>query len=764
MNNLSHIEFDSNTGFSFFIFMNGCVGLSFYFKPLDAENLNEENVMLGLQNAIAELPAQVFVRFTEKQTKVFFDQAGTSREEAFQHVGRTLSERIMTFETWALPSLIENLNPFSKTLRGDLSTPKNLLLQTIQKMDLAGVGIKLTPLSEEETVKQSSLPEEIYKFEDFITLKSDPKNGDLKNGVVKYGAVRLKNLNQKLSLKSIAHLKSMLPRPFTMSVSFSKVHKAWAELRLRGDIKSMENSVDLTHKLKHQEADSHLDRLTQKNESLFSVEFIIGIEREREDVLKKDLNSISKNLSWLGESYVETIGTYPTYMATQYGEKQHTTFDELSQGVVFLLPVFSYVNSATEKIDSLRRARIHRRSGEVDSFDFFFNNKSGNTIIAGGAGRGKSFLVNLLTESVMQDPTTRMLKIDVGSSYVKECARLGGVRYSITLDTPSGLNPFYCLLENPHSLELCMILTSFLETFLLENGESVLPKENKIDLANEVIRYSLNRPTDPSLEDFYNFSNLARKKLLSQWVGDGMYKNIFKSDKLKTHKCDPLDTRATGVTRDTDVIKDIRYKYYDFESLHTAKNDELMAGTVAAVIAEYNTEIFKSGKHGPRVFLVCDETKFVFEKCSAFFHTTCANSRKYGHVLVLINQESNAFFSKDGQGELSDSLFVNSSNHFLFDVDKKEGKEMFSQRHKHLTLDEYEEIKSVEIKKGEFAEVFHKDDTGSRVFRIVPSLDEYWRWTTDKNDKEYIHRVTQEFNLTEGEVIACLKMKKNKIR
>ena len=83
-------------------------------------------------------------------------------------------------------------------------------------------------------------------------------------------------------------------------------------------------------------------------------------------------------------------------------------------------------------------------------------------------------------------------------------------------------------------------------------------------------------------------------------------------------------------------------------------------------------------------------------------------------------------------------------------------------RHQKITEDEYQSICKLELKKGKYSEVFLKSDSGSRVLQIRPSIDEYWRWSTDKKDRDYMNQICTEFKLTEEEVIACLNMQRAK--
>ena len=732
---LSHIE--NYEGYNFWVLLSGKLGVSFSFQSIDADNLQEARVLDHLKIVLAELSPKIQLRISSSHRTIYKEEFGHARADVFKTLGQTEEFNIISLETRIIPDILKNLNPFSQELLGDLSKPMELLLSAVKKLSLETVGLELIPLDHDAILSNLDLPEEIIRYNEYISFKNKLC------GIVRV----LKMMPSPLTVKTIAHLKSILPKPFSIHFTTTRVPQAWAELSLRGQKKESLEVNDFSSISKAQEMEESLDRMTQGQDALMEVDLSILIKRPDEKTLRSDLEKVSQILKLFSQSYIENIGTYPSFLSTKLGSGQHVSFREMAEGVAFLLPIYSYSNKNSQKINSLRRLRTHRRSYQVDSFDFFANVPCGNTLICGASGRGKSVLVSMMTESIMHDPTSRIFKIDVGSSYKRECERLGGIRYELTLDQPSGLNPFSILSRTPHSNEICHILGAFVESLILQNGEVILEKSLKVDLMNELLRYSESRPENPTLDDFYQKHEIPRKKLLSQWVSGGIFENIFKSQKSIS-------------TDEQHQANNNRYKYYDFKSVSQAQDPDLVRGAVVAVMTEYNSEVYLSGRVGPKIFLICDETKFFFKECSPFFHLTAANARKYGHALILINQESSSFYTRGVDGVYSDGLYVNSSHHFLFTTDGDEN--LYRQRHKGINDDEWNMIKSLEKKPPLFSEVFHKDDTGSRVYRLIPTGAEYWRWTSEKDDWDRIVKLKTEFSLTEEEVLACLSISKDK--
>lgn len=76
----------------------------------------------------------------------------------------------------------------------------------------------------------------------------------------------------------------------------------------------------------------------------------------------------------------------------------------------------------------------------------------------------ESVLANALSSALMQDPDVRMIKIDVGGSYKKECEAFEGTEVNFRLDSPSGINPFRVLSRISSSNEAIEIVSEFLAT------------------------------------------------------------------------------------------------------------------------------------------------------------------------------------------------------------------------------------------------------------------------------------------------------------
>ena len=505
-------------------------------------------------------------------------------------------------------------------------------------------------------------------------------------------------------------------------------------------LKTESNQASISSEVNRKDEVERLDdAVSQFEENVFSVELIFKVSGDHEKELRERVRLIATLLQKeFSSHYIESFGAYPTLLTTIPGSPQHVSFKELGSGLLFYTPAFSTYSEIQQPVNKMT-LRLHRRNKSLQSINLISNlYQSGNSMIIGPKGSGKSVLCGLLTQSIFNDPSVKILKVDVGSSYTRECQKLKGLRFSLELNEPSGLNPLDALARSPHDLEIAEIVSSFIEVLITKEKVSGfgLEDEEKATLDRLVISYSESRPQNPSLDDFLVFGRgqIPNQSLLERWTAGGMYANIFK----------PI----VGMDQN-------RYRYYDFKSVNNATNPSLVRGSIAAVMAQYNSEVAISGRNGPRIFLFCDETTEFLNQCAPFFITTLKNSRKFGHAIILLNQDSSSFQVRDRKGELTNSLFDNTDHHFLFATPgDTEDAGKFKARHK-LDGAEFQRAKALSYQKGKFSEVFYKTRIGGQVLRIELSREEYWLLTTDKNDYDKLDRL-KEVGFSDEDAMLCL--------
>lgn len=708
--------------------VNGSLGIVLGMQSLDVELIQDESLLKSFNAIIKEIPHPLSLKFISKTHWQNVDLPNLSRTEPVAHLGfrRDQNFLIITTEGFNLPFLRRMNRQFIAKLQDVAQRFKDMV-------------VSISPNAEQTLKPFDSVSKEIIEslfLPIGTTISSYPDYLVIDQKLV--GIVRIKsNSHQSLSLESMSSIRAALDFDHEVISNFKRlsgISEGFIVKNLQGEAKI---AKDLTEFNRKEEVEKLSEALTHLEEGLFEVEVLFKVMAANEPELRSRLRKVADLLQKeFNSHYVESFGVYPSYCSSFPGSNSHVTFKELGSGLLYYTPIFSS-HSAIQQQDSPMTLRMHRRGGHLHSVSLIDNlYQSGNSMIIGPKGSGKSVLCGLLTQSLFNDPTVQILKIDVGSSYKRECQKLGGTYYSLELNEPSGLNPLEVLARVPHDLEIASIVADFIEVLIAKNAQGTLSDEERASLDRVVIAYSESRPPKPSLDDVAKFAigKIPNPMLLERWTEGGMYANIFKP------RPDQINSR---------------YRYFDFKSVNNSTNPSLVRGSIAAVIAQYNSEVAISGRNGPRIFLFCDETTEFLNLCSPFFITTAKNSRKFGHATILINQESASFQVRDRKGDLTNSLFDNTDHHFLFSTPgDPEDAVKFQARHK-MDGAEFQRAKTLSYQKGKFSEVFYKTRIGGQVLRIELSKEEYWLLTSDKNDYDKIDRL-KEVGFSEEEAILCL--------
>lgn len=354
-----------------------------------------------------------------------------------------------------------------------------------------------------------------------------------------------------------------------------------------------------------------------------------------------------------------------------------------------------------------------------------------NLAIIGRSGRGKSALVGTLTTALLHDPKVSVLKVDVGGSHSKECVLLGGVERKISLNSPSGLNPFDGVPSKADESHRAVLL-NFVSSLVLEEGESALTKELRAEI-DEVLTKYLRTDGRKSLTGFCKSAKtFSRTKVLSRWVEGGIFGNAFTADSN-------LEESSN------------RLLYLNLSEIFQAGDQEFAQGVMAAVLAIFNLQMMKASQEFRRLVLICDETPFFIQKCFPFFKFSVANVRKFGASVCLVVQNSTDLVQNGDRG-----IIDNSFHRILLSQDG-DGEE-FTKRFG-LTPSHMETIHALQTVPGKYSEFFYQfGDHGIRgQLRLTP--EEYWRVTTTQKDRQKLDELMKAVpDLTLEEAIRCLSV------
>lgn len=696
---------------------NGTLCAGFEIDLFDEEVFGLENAEQMLQSLLRDLPQGRTLRVYLKSEFSITEEGDHSRRDAIKSIGFVKNRAFVFLEK---PAKIDLSSLFKRhpLQSQNLLTDFNLLKDN---------GVRVKPLNKQDV--ESIFPE----------IKSEVSHSfqsvDLGSSVV--SILRLTKQSEfGMDLSTLSHVKDSLPLPYMICCSIQAVPQTEAETFLRRRSKQNAQASDLNENRKFSEAQTDLEDISLNGSKLFRFEWQCLIERSSEDFLRADREEVKRKLDPIGEIYIESVGALKSLRSFYLGEEPHFTLLEKDSTLVTYIPLVSRGDSKSTQNVMKRSLALHRKDESLTYINIFDPSyESFSWCIFGRPGTGKSVLTNAITRALAYDSEVKIIKIDVGGSHSRETEILGGIEKTLTLNEPTGINPFNVIKELGPTKEAVQILAAFMEVLILEEGEVKLSKTMKSDLERAILTYAESNALSLSLNDFYEkmSSTLPRKELFQRWVGNGVYGNAFAPT-------------ASGMV---ELNKSLTY--FNFSKISQALDPDYAQGGLAAVMAQFNLEMLKKSEHKKKIVFIADETPFFIKKCFSFFNLSIANVRKEGHGFITVAQKS-AHVVIDGDTGILD----NSPNRIYFSADGDD--ESFIARNQ-LTKSSIENIKSLRRQQGEFSECYLKDVHGERVLKIRLNGQEYWQYTSKDEDRRKFSELKAACpSLSLKEIVQCLSL------
>jgi hypothetical protein len=733
---LSHVEQSTEGGDGpYFVTESGRVGLAFELPLIDAEGAGFENAFALLTALTSRLKPGAVLRFIQKTNAGTEGPKECSRRRALDELGWVESRNYLVVES----TRFARFSVFD-LVRGVLGKrPKAVDAEATrlhEKTDFALIR-ELGGVALEEAGIRSLFP----TFQGgALAARTGIDAGSEVIGVVRL----IRQGTHPIDEETLAELRENLIAPYEINVTVRKITDSRAQYilqRKRGQLAASTNSIAART---YEETDAVVAETVLAGKGLVELEWLFTLKRRSEAALREDLDACQRVLSALGDAYIEVQGVASGFAATIPGSDPHHLFMELDDVAPHFLPVIGRGGNGSTEPPTARALALHRRDGSLYHFDLWRRGYDGaNCIINGRRGKGKSVLANLISSALLNDPSVRLVKVDVGGSYVKECEMAGGRHVQFNLSEPSGLNPFAAITQTEFTEDAAVILSGFLSTLILESHEVVLSKELLGEVERAVLAYTERRSRRPSLSHFLEVTkDFPRRGLLERFGPSGIFANVLKE-------------RQTGAP--LVGAEQERYVYFNFERLQNAANEDFAQAVMAAVIAATNMEVLRAGDARcgakSKVVFFADETPFFIQRNGRFFKLTTANFRKFGHGTILIAQTTKDFeLSKEG-GETDCGILINSPIRFFYQVD--DDPDVFAKKFG-LTARQVADIQGLG-RSAEYREVFLQDELGGRVLRVAVTSEEYWRVTSSRSDNEKIHALLAAVpGLTLQEAIRCL--------
>ncbi len=685
------------------------------------EDTSSERQMLELRKWLKNLSPRLLVRFIRKVSEETSEFRTSSRPSLTSLIPTKRHELILSIEYRGEPKIMNDL----RQVVGLKAVSFAVQAATISShlAELKNVGLNWKPLSDKDA-------EELFISHSARNFRIGLSYLDFGSNLT--GVLRLtRQTPESIQVTTLSECLKDLDSEVRLVASLRRVDEVRRELTLRTRLRQDESSEDRISRAKATATAEALENTFLSGQDLFEFEFLVVLEGMDEAELKARLKKVQDRLSRLGDIAIETFGCFPSTIAASVGANQHVPLLELDEAILAYLPIATHGDPVPLKHPQIRSLVLHREDRGLSEIDLLSKNHiNANSLIIGASGRGKSVLTGLLTTSLLNDPNVKLIKVDVGGSHSRECELFNGVEYQLSLDQPSGINPFQYLTlkENPESIRA--VLNKFLEVLVLDEHESTLPKTVRIELDDLLQSYIDSEPANPTLKDFGEFaSSFSRRVLLSRWYGRGLYGAAFAESVCKTN------TKSSNLS------------YYNFSQIFQASDKDFAQAGMASVLAQFNLELLTSPEK--RVVLICDETPFFIDKCFEFFKFSMANVRKFGASITLIVQLSQHLIKNGDTG-----LFENAHQRFLFTVDGDP--EEFAKR-LNLTPEQVDLIRNLEASPGKKSEVLYQYGTEARKLVLKLTPEEYWRLTSNQSDRIKIEKLrTYIPELTLKEAIKCL--------
>jgi conjugal transfer ATP-binding protein TraC len=498
---------------------------------------------------------------------------------------------------------------------------------------------------------------------------------------------------------------------------------------------------DLESQAKFHDLEQLLDQMLTEGEKVLrlSLQIVVrDIDRHALDDKAAEALSLVREIAG-AEAMIEDIASLDVFSAlslpnARCKERQHRI---KSSNVADLLPLVGTWQGHGPNRESVS---LRNRRGclvNVNPFDAGLTNA--NMLISGGSGAGKSYLTSVLMMQLLAKSQTppKVIFVDVGGSYDRLCRLMGGysVEFSLTNDAPR-INPFELPDDQTRpDAPKVRFLIGLVELMTKEPGEIGLPRLEKTVLEQCIL--ALYQATDtPTLGDLcqamkqHPHSGVnSRGLVLESWCGDSAY----------------------GALLDGPSSVDLSGSPIAFDLKGLDGHPELQA-VMLQIITDLIWRQVQANRSEKKI-VVFDECWKLLKDASGqiLIEESFRTFRKYQASAIAISQDIADFASSP----IAAALISNCSLKWLLkqgQVDEERLAKVLNLNPNELAL-----VRSLEQKRGYFAEAFLMAGEHHSVVSIESTPLEHWLATTHAPDLTLIEQEKQRNEgMSELELIARL--------
>lgn len=371
-----------------------------------------------------------------------------------------------------------------------------------------------------------------------------------------------------------------------------------------------------------------------------------------------------------------------------------------------------------------------------------------NKLIIGGSGSGKSFFTNHLLRQYAESGNCHVVLLDVGRSYEMLTRYLneslkedgGAMMVEFTMENPISFNPF--VMEGELNVERKQTILSVIYTIYKEN----LTDMEKDVIAHSVSAYLKSNPKEKSFNAYYRFCKDFIPELVeSQSLEFNMHEYFFILSKY--YKGGEYDYLLNKPMK-TDEFFNCPFLVFELDNI----KDHPVIFPVATLII---MDIFLQKMRrltGVRKLICIEEAwkAIATPQMAGYMKYFFKTIRKFFGEAMVVTQEVDDVISSP---IIRDAIINNADTRILLDMSKFKNK--FTQISQFLGLTDFQKEQILSINKNlpgdrKLKEVFIALGQYSRVFALEVSKKEYYCYTTEQKEKEYIlSQISSEKSLME---------------
>jgi conjugation system TraG family ATPase len=424
------------------------------------------------------------------------------------------------------------------------------------------------------------------------------------------------------------------------------------------------------------------------------------------------------------------------------------TFDTFAEQASCFLNLESNYRSSISPVGIRLADRIHGLPIHLDISDLPVKMgicQNRNKFVLGGSGSGKSYLMNLMMRTYVEQGS-HVVIVDVGHSYKGICDLLGGYYFTYTEQNPIKFNPFYLgndVLDTEKKESIKTLLLS-----LWKRDDESFSRSEYVSLSNALQTYFeyLKQHEDvfPCFNSFYDY---LKDIFLPNLREEGIKEKDFDIDNflyvLRPYYAGGEYDYLLNARENLDLLSQPLVVF----ELDNIKDHPILFGCTAIIIAEIFINKMRKLKGVRKVILFEEAWKALMRNGLAeYIKYLFKTVRKFYGEAIVVTQEVEDIISSP---IVKQAIINNSDCKILLDQSKYQNK--FDAIQEMLGLTDKEKAMVLSINRANDPKLKYKEvfislgGQQSKVYRTEVSPEEYFAYTTEEKEKMHVQAYAKKY-------------------